>query len=780
MISYNRLPRKTNPNKLNYLHLCLILIFTLQSAAFCSSPYGKLLRSNDKEVALWTCSSGWKVSPDQIPPQTAGNSLSINAARNETEAAQLVVRPTGNLLRFTAKTSNLQGPDGALIKSENIELLRVRYVTTTIATDKSAKIGDWPDPLPPFTAPINLKANRNQAIWVRISVPSNVPAGFYKGNVTLSAENYSQQVPIEVKVYDFDLPDRMTCVTGFGFSPGSVWKYQNIKSEQQKRQVLDKYWANFAAHHISPYDLAPLDPIRTTWPAIKPPDSKWAEWEGLRIVDNETHSGNGAALIYDNDPKANITVSYKPMIRIPDQGLRVRFWYRTAVPGHRFNVSLNHYDVNGKWLSGKNNDMTLKGSGKWQAFDERINGFPAEAVFVRANVRATLWTDAGEEMGLVWFDDVSISNPETAEEYIKGGDFNQEKRTKLVVPAQQLKANIDFTAWDKAMTRSIDHYKFNSFRLGIPGIGGGTFHALTEPSLLGFGEDDPEYAILFDSYCSQMQQHLAQKGWLDEAYVYWFDEPSPDQYGFVMNGFEKLKRSCPDIARMLTEQPEAALADGPNIYCVISNLYRHDHAQERRKFGDKFWWYVCTGPKAPYCTLFIDHPGTEMRIWLWQTWQRNIEGILVWQSNYWTSGVAYPDSSNPQNPYEDPMGWVSGYSTPTGTKRPWGNGDGRFIYPPESAADGRPDKPVLDGPVDSIRWEMLRDGIEDYEYLTILKNLIESQKAKLSDSQQKKLTALLEVPENITKSMTSFTIDPAPIEARRDEIARAIEQLKNL
>ena len=50
----------------------------------------------------------------------------------------------------------------------------------------------------------------------------------------------------------------------------------------------------------------------------------------------------------------------------------------------------------------------------------------------------------------------------------------------------------------------------------------------------------------------------------------------------------------------------------------------------------------------------------------------------------------------------------------------WGNGDGRFIYPPEAAADANPANPVLDGPVDSIRWEMLRDGIEDYEYFVIL------------------------------------------------------------
>jgi len=126
------------------------------------------------------------------------------------------------------------------------------------------------------------------------------------------------------------------------------------------------------------------------------------------------------------------------------------------------------------------------------------------------------------------------------------------------------------------------------------------------------------------------------------------------------------------------------------------------------------------------------------------------------------------------------MGWRSGYSTPRGTKRAWGNGDGRFIYPPEAAADAHPSGPVLDGPVDSIRWEMLRDGIEDYEYLAILKRLLEANKGKLTTGDQQKYTALLEVPEDISKDMTTFTKDPAPIETRRDRVARAISKLSKL
>jgi hypothetical protein len=247
-----------------------------------------------------------------------------------------------------------------------------------------------------------------------------------------------------------------------------------------------------------------------------------------------------------------------------------------------------------------------------------------------------------------------------------------------------------------------------------------------------------------------------------------------------MNGFRKLKDAAPDITRMLTEQVEPALIGAPDIWCSISNNYKHEPAEQRRRHGEKFWWYVCTGPKAPYCTLFIDHPATELRVWLWQTWKRKIDGILVWQTNYWTSSAAYPDPDNPQNPYEDPMGWVSGYSTAKGNKRPWGNGDGRFIYPPQAAADAHPAGPVLEGPVESIRWEMLRDGIEDYEYLTILNRLLKAKQDKLTANQRQQYTALLEVPEDITKDMTTFTKAPAPIEARRDRIARAIVELSKL
>ena len=586
----------------------------LSVPALHDASYGQRLPASSGAAGLWWASSGWKVSQTRPSPEKKGEAILIRAAKNEAEAAQLVIRPAKALKGFSAKAEALAGPGGAKIPAERIEILRVRYLMVTQPTDATGCVAPWPEPLPPLAGKIDLEEGKNQPLWIRVKVPKDAKAGTYTGKIVLSAEDYAAEAPIKVEVFDFALPDRMTCQSAFGFSPGEVWRYQKLEKAEDRRAVLDKYLASFAAHHISPYEPAPLDNVKVTWP--KGPDGK-----------------------------------------------------PTLVP------------------------------------------------------------------------------------------------------------EFDWTAWDAAMARAFERYHFNSFMAHVPGMGGGSFHARVDPELLGYKENTPEYKTAFTNYCKALEGHLKEKGWLEAAFIYWFDEPDPKDYAFVMNGFRKLKEAAPGLTRMLTEQVEPDLVGGPNLWCPITPEYNHARAEERRRAGEKFWWYVCCGPKAPHTTLFLDHPAVELRVWLWQTWQRKIDGILVWQTNYWTSGTAYTDPKHPQNPYEDPASWVDGYGVAKGAKQLWGNGDGRFIYPPESAADGNPAGPVLEGPVDGIRWEMLRDGIEDYEYLVVLRRLLAERGAKLSAGQRAAFTALLEVPPEITKDLTTFTKDPAPIERRREAIARAIEAL---
>ena len=87
--------------------------------------------------------------------------------------------------------------------------------------------------------------------------------------------------------------------------------------------------------------------------------------------------------------------------------------------------------------------------------------------------------------------------------------------------------------------------------------------------------------------------------------------------------------------------------------------------------------------------------------------------------------------------------------------QPFGNGDGLLLYPPQER---------IAPPVDTIRLEMLREGLEDYEYFAILRRLAPNH-------------PLLRVPEGVSKSLTEFSHSPIPIMEHRRRIAEAMESL---
>ncbi|HEO69794.1 MAG TPA: hypothetical protein ENN80_00910, partial [Candidatus Hydrogenedentes bacterium] len=547
--------------------------------------YGELLPGTSDAVGLWWASSGWKVNRIRPLPKAKSQALRIQLAKNEAEAAQFIVRPVQTLKEFIAVASDLKAPDGAVLTADHIDVLRVRYVPVTIPSDRIGVAAPWPDPLPPFKGPIALEAGMNQPIWVRVNTPKDAQAGRYAGVIRLSAEGYEAEVPLEVTVWDFALPDRMTCTSAFGMDMSMPFKYHGLKTEEQKRQVLELYLANYSAHHISPYWPTVLDGIAVTWPGLN-------AWDGGRIDRAVRRSGESSLRLTDEDANNSINAVYNPLLDIPQQGLRLDFWYKTAEAGQASIVTLGHYDAAGEWMWGKNNDIRIEGNGDWQHFERSVTQFPGAAVQFQVRLWPCLYAEDGSTTGTVWYDDFLVTDIAGGEVLLSNG-FEPPDEAALT-------PRFDWTAWDAAMTRAIDHYHFNSFRIGIPGMGGGTFHSRTEPTLLGYSDDTPEYTMAFTNYCRALQEHLRAKGWLDEAYVYWFDEPDPKDYAFVMNGFRKLKEAAPDIGRMLTEQVEPELIGGPNIWCPLTPAFDPKLADERRADGDTFWWYICTGPKTPY------------------------------------------------------------------------------------------------------------------------------------------------------------------------------------
>jgi hypothetical protein len=740
--------------------------FTARSAVrvpeFYDDSYGELIPVNNPKLNLWRASSGWKIPQQRTLPRKIAKSLAVRMAKNEWEALQLVVAPNVALTNLQVAASELMYGKNK-IPRENVEVLRVGYVPVTKKTDKTGLLAEWPDPLLPQSRPFTLEAGKSQPFWIRVKAPKEVPAGIYRGTVTVEAEGVKVSTVLNAEVYDFALPDTMTCETSFGFSPGTAWRYQKVIDPAQRREVLDKYLASLSEHHISPYNPVPMDGWSVEWRGLSP-------WRGGVIDTKEKAEGASSLFVDDASESVNVSATYKELVSLPEKGFKITFKHKTTL-AQKFLFSLNYQKANGEWMPGCNTDLAVDGKTEWQAYEKFVTSFPKEAVACRFAIYAAGYQEPGAAKGGLWVDSLKITDASTGKELVEGGAFEPVDCAK-VTPV------FDWATWDAAMTRAFDRFHFNSFVMHIDGLGGGTFQERYEPSFLGYKESAPEYDLLFGKYVKGIEAHLREKGWLDKAYVYWFDEPDPKDYAFVMNGFAKLKKHAPGLRRMLTEQVEKELVGGPNLWVPLTPSLHVAGVEERRAAGDQFWWYVCCGPTAPYATEFIDHPGTELRVWLWQTWAERVTGALIWETVYWTSDTAYPDRARPQNPYLDPMCWAVDGKMAPGTKRPWGNGDGRFLYPPEAAADGNPAAPVLDGPVDTLRLELLRDGIEDYEYFVILKRLLSEKGAKLDSRARANCEALLTVPADVSANLTSFTRDPATIETHRDKLARAIVELQ--
>jgi hypothetical protein len=151
----------------------------------------------------------------------------------------------------------------------------------------------------------------------------------------------------------------------------------------------------------------------------------------------------------------------------------------------------------------------------------------------------------------------------------------------------------------------------------------------------------------------------------------------------------------------------------------------------------------------------------------------NLDGDLYWSMTYWR-GKGW----RLRNPYEDGQS-----ETPEGGY--WGNGDGRLLYPPVRQPLPENAEPVIAPPIPSLRLALIAEGIEDFCYLKLLKQLRDRGRervgrAKFLPSLEKALKQADEALaslDRLIRSQTDYERDPQKLYAERRKVAEAIERL---
>jgi hypothetical protein len=724
-----------------------------------SESRGGLIKDAPLFTLWWETGTAKILKSDPVPLRKSGG-VTIEAARNEYEPFQIVLHPKKAASGVRVEVSPLRQTSGAEVAVSNISIARVAYVTITRPTDEFGAAGDWPDPLPPLDGPFSAPAGVNSPLWITVFIPKDAAAGDYTGTVSLESEEWSAAVPVRLHVWNFTLPETPSIRSAFGLVPEDIKAYHNLTSREELEKVYDLYMENFRTHRvapISPFRLYPLDIKISGIP-----------WEGGEFVSDPVHGGRRALKIEDASPSEAVesrTASPVPLrAGVPH---RLRWWARTDGEGQEYTVFLQAFDKEGEPLHRLNWVEVVKGSPSWHEEKHDLPAYPPEAASAVLHLFPVFRDATGSFTGTACFDDISLTAGDGGPNLIPGGDFEMD--------TEGISVETDFRQFDRAAHRYLDGFGFRAFDLPLKGLGTGSFYSHRAGILGGFRQGTPEYDRLLGQHLGQVERHLEENGWLGKEYIYWFDEPDEKDYAFVREGMRNIRKNAPRLTRFITEhKPGPDIMDVSEISCTIFNRVDPAVVARLRPEGREFWSYLCTGPKGPWVTLFIDHPAVNLRIWLWMSYRFGLKGILVWRANYWSSPTVFPDGVL-QNPWQDPMSYTVGYGVPYGQVNPWGNGDGRFLYPP-NRDPGRDRTKYLTGPVNSIRWEILREGIEDYEYFTLLERAVRAAKARAA-AEAEPAGALLSFPGTLFKSGREYTKDPAVLLAYRATIARAIEKL---
>ncbi|MBQ7696895.1 MAG: DUF4091 domain-containing protein [Lentisphaeria bacterium] len=199
------------------------------------------------------------------------------------------------------------------------------------------------------------------------------------------------------------------------------------------------------------------------------------------------------------------------------------------------------------------------------------------------------------------------------------------------------------------------------------------------------------------------------------AACYGFDEATPSERPAIIDLVKELRKHFPDL-KIFSKLDDGSYGFGSPLAGIIDGWipgiarYNFELAQKARKAGREVWYYT-TGMTVDTEPLASTRAQVGER-----AFANHVDGWLVWTVSRWY-GNKKPISSNAPLTGWDPESF------------PGGNGGGCYFC---MGPDGRF--------LSTLRAESIRDGIEDFEYYTILKRL--ASKRSPEDPLRKEAEAL--------------------------------------
>ncbi len=178
----------------------------------------------NKPLSLWSTYNTIKVMQDSAmngnyTMQTA--KISAKMAKNELESAQLFVTAgSKDISAFDLVAKDLVNEKGDVFSAENINVYVQKYIEVkekTVGNElKEYPVGWYPDAIVPMdlykaAGENSIKSYCNQGFTIDFIATADTPAGTYTGIFQLKLDGQTENIPVNVTVWDFALPTQSSC-----------------------------------------------------------------------------------------------------------------------------------------------------------------------------------------------------------------------------------------------------------------------------------------------------------------------------------------------------------------------------------------------------------------------------------------------------------------------------------------------------------------------------------------------------------------------------------------
>ena len=200
------------------------------------------------------------------------------------------------------------------------------------------------------------------------------------------------------------------------------------------------------------------------------------------------------------------------------------------------------------------------------------------------------------------------------------------------------------------------------------------------------------YRGFLSQYLPKLHRFLSEEKILNRSFFHISDEPHGEEH---LKNYKKARAMLRELAPWMQvmdalteiEFARQKLTDMP-IPSIRTALDFH-------REGIPSWCYYCCGPRGKYLNRLMDTPLPKIAMHGFLFYRWPFKGFLHWGYNYWYQS----QTRQLIDPYavQDGLRWPG-----------WAYGDTFEVYPGP------------DGPVDSIRWEVFGESLQDYVLLQTL------------------------------------------------------------